>query len=196
MSVEKNNWVEIEYEGSFDDGKVFDTNKGKDPLKFRIGSRMVIPGFENAVIGMKEGEEKEVKLTPGEAYGPKNEEVVDLPKSAFASLEGLEEGKELEIMTNMGPMLIEVKKLEEENIKAVLNHPMAGKNLNFKIKLIRVLPEEEAKKEDELFAQRIKDMQEQMAKAQEEHNHEGCDCGDDSCNDESCSCEDKEEKKE
>ena len=173
MSLEENTWVEIEYTGKYDDGKVFDSNVGKEPLKFKIGARMVIPGFENTVKEMSIDEEKEVVITPDQGYGKKNEEVIELPKTSFQDLSVLEVGKELQMMTNMGPLLVNVVEVGDDKVKVKLNHPLAGKTLHFKIKLLAILGEEESKKEDEKLQKMIKQAQESLAHHHDhDHSHD------------------------
>ena len=74
--------VKIEYTGSFDDGEVFDASeKHGAPLEFKVGEGKVIKGFDNAVVGMAVGEEKDFRIEPKDAYGDKNPDMVkDLPK--------------------------------------------------------------------------------------------------------------------
>ena len=169
MSLKENTWVEIEYTGKYDDGKVFDSNVGKEPLKFKIGAKMVIPGFENTVKEMSIDEEKEVTITPNQGYGEKNEEVVELPKASFQDLSVLEVGKELQMMTNMGPLLVNVIEVSDDKVKVKLNHPLAGKTLHFKMKLLAILSDEEADKEDEKLQKMIKQAQAGLAHS---HNHD------------------------
>jgi FKBP-type peptidyl-prolyl cis-trans isomerase SlyD len=95
-------------------------------------------------------------------------------------------------MTNMGPMVIEVIKIEDDKVSVILNHPMAGKNLNFKIKLVKVLDEEEVKKMEE-------EMKEMQAQLEEVYKSQGHHCSDANCKDcegkecdDSCDCEDEE----
>jgi len=192
MSVKQNDWVMIEYTGTFDDGTVFDKSEGREPLKFLIGGGMVIPGFEKAVIGMNPGEEKEVKIEPKDGYGEKSKEVMNLPKTAFQDLSVLEVGKELNMMTNMGPMVIEVVKINDDTISVILNHPMAGKNLNFHIKLIKLLDEEEVKIMEKEMEEMQKQLDEVYKSQAHSHSHEGCSCGDEDCDSDDCDCEDEE----
>jgi|GEM_PF-233798 len=164
--VKKEDWVSVEYEGKFSDGKVFDTSKGKGPLTFKAGLGMVVPGFDKAVIGMKTGMEKTVKIKAKDAYGEKNKKVVELPKNSFQGADLLKEGKEFELMSNMGPLVIHVIKVEKEKVKAILNHPLAGKDLTFKIKVDKVLSNAE-----------IKEMEKTMTQ-----QSCGCDCEEEHCN--------------
>ena len=76
MAIKKGDKIKVDYTGKFDDGTVFDTSEGKQPLEFEAGSGMVIKGFDDAVIGMEKGQEKDIKLTPKEAYGDPNPQMV------------------------------------------------------------------------------------------------------------------------
>ena len=68
-TVEKGNTVQIHYTGRLEDGTVFDSSEGRDPLSFEAGSGQVIPGFDNAVVGMAAGEKKTITIAPTDAYG-------------------------------------------------------------------------------------------------------------------------------
>ena len=69
MGVKKGDKVKVHYTGLLEDGSVFDSSEGKDPLEFTVGAGQMIKGFDNGVIGMEVGEEKEIKIPPEEAYG-------------------------------------------------------------------------------------------------------------------------------
>ena len=72
LKVVNHSWVKIEYTGFFDDGKIFDTNVGKDkPLVFQIGMKEVIPGFEQGILGENKGSKRKIKIPPSLAYGEK-----------------------------------------------------------------------------------------------------------------------------
>ena len=69
-TVAKGDKIKVDYTGTFDDGTVFDASeKHGQPLEFEVGSGQVIKGFDDAVIGMKEGQEKKMVIPPAEAYG-------------------------------------------------------------------------------------------------------------------------------
>ena len=162
-----NDYVAVEYTGKFTDGKVFDSSKGRDPLVFQVGTGMVIKGFDDAVKRLEVGKSKEVTIKAAEAYGEKNTKEVKIPKAAFQDQNIIKEGLETEMMTNMGPMHLKISKIEKDTISAVLNHPLAGKDLVFEIKLVKVLNKEEVKK-------------------LQEHSC-SCGCGHDDCKDD-CNC--------
>ena len=149
--IKENSVVSVNYEGRTDDGKLFDTSiedtarkesiyskeRVYEPLHFTLGQGMVIKGFENALIGMHEGEEKTVKIKASEAYGERKEELVKIfPKDP-------ERDKELKIGTII-MVDIQGRKIPamvtgvDENIKIDFNPILAGKELIFKIKVIKI----------------------------------------------------------
>ena len=145
MAVEKGNKVKILYTGTLEDGTVFDSseNHNNEPLEFEVGAGMVIPGFDNAVMGMEKDEEKEVKIEPKEAYGEHNPELVrEFPKAQMPQPpEGkeLEEGMILGMQTPEGQQMpVRVSKVTEDKVTLDLNPPLAGKILNFKIKVVEI----------------------------------------------------------
>ncbi|MFC1753883.1 peptidylprolyl isomerase [Thermoproteota archaeon] len=140
MPVKKGDTVKIEYEGTFDDGTVFDSSeKAGKPLEFEVGAGKVIPGFENAVIGMDKGQEKKVKIQPEEAYGHPNPELVKKVPREQLPKEELKQGMLLVMNLPNGMQLpAKIAELDDKEVTLDLNHPMAGKILNFKIKVVEI----------------------------------------------------------
>jgi FKBP-type peptidyl-prolyl cis-trans isomerase 2 len=141
MPVKKGDKVKIEYEGTFDDGTVFDSSeKHGQPLEFEIGKGQVIPGFENAIIGMEKGKEKKIKIKPADAYGEYREEMKkDIPRSVFPEEMKLEPGKVVGLQTPDGMRIgAVIKEANADKVVVDLNHPMAGKTLNFRIKVLEI----------------------------------------------------------
>ncbi len=141
MTVKEGNKVKIEYTGTLDDGMVFDSSeKHKKPLEFEVGSKQVIKGFEDAVKGMAEGEEKEIKLEPQDAYGNLNPDLVKkVPKEQLPTDKELKSGMVLLASLPNGTQLpCKVTKVEDKEVTLDMNHPLAGKKLNFKIKVVEI----------------------------------------------------------
>jgi len=138
--VATGNKVKIHYTGTFDDGEVFDSSREVEPLEFEVGAGQVIPGFDNAVLGMKVGETKKVRLLEDEAYGPYNSEMVfDADPSQFEEGMTLEVGQQFQTQMEDGtPLLLTVKEVEGEKITLDANHPMAGKVLNFDLEVVAI----------------------------------------------------------
>ncbi|MDA3837168.1 MAG: peptidylprolyl isomerase [Nanoarchaeota archaeon] len=137
MVIKQGNKVKVEYEGRLESGEVFDSTEkhGGEPLEFVVGSGMLVSGFEKAVEGMAADEEKEVKLSPAEAYGDKNPEYVQkLPKDKFPA--EAEVGSMIGIPTPMGQIPATIVAIDDESVTLDMNHPMAGKTLIFKIKVV------------------------------------------------------------
>lgn len=133
--------IKVHYTGTFDDGEVFDSSRqAEQPFEFEVGAGQVIPGFDNAVVGMKAGETKQVRLTEEEAYGPYNREMVfDADPNQFEDGLSPEVGQQFQTQMQDGtPLLLTVKAVSEDKITLDANHPMAGKALNFDLEVVEV----------------------------------------------------------
>ncbi len=143
MAAKIGDFVRVDYEGTLDDGSVFDTSKHGDhshPLEFKVGSGEVIAGFDSAVMGMEPGETKTIVIEPQQAYGEHSDDLVKTFPRAMLPNPEVKEGMEL-IMTTPDHREIRafVLELEEESITLDLNHPLAGKTLHFSITLKEIL---------------------------------------------------------
>jgi FKBP-type peptidyl-prolyl cis-trans isomerase 2 len=132
--------VKIHYTGTFENGEVFDSSRDAEPLEFEVGTGQVIPGFDNAVVGMKVGETKKVRLPESEAYGPYNEEMVfDADPAQFEDGLFPEVGQQFQTQLEDGtPLLLTVKSVEDGKVVLDANHPMAGKTLNFDLEVVSI----------------------------------------------------------
>ena len=109
--VENGNTVKVHYTGKFEDGSVFDSSISNEPISFQIGSKQVIPGFENALLGMTVGESKTVTLTPEEGYGSTRQEMIQEIQRALVPAD-VTEGAQLTSTTEQGvynAIVLEVK---------------------------------------------------------------------------------------
>lgn len=133
--------VKVRYIGSFDDGTTFDSSDGRDPLQFVIGEGMLIPAFEQAIVGMLPGDSKEVHIPAGDAYGPYMDELIlEVDRGQIPQYISPEEGMQLQITQDDGSStVVKVVKLTEEKIFLDANHPLAGKDLNFDIELVDIV---------------------------------------------------------
>ena len=100
----------------------------------------MMPGFENAIIGMQKGETKTITLSPEEAYGPHKKELVSvMEKSGFPKEIPLEIGKRLRVRTQDGKYgIVTIKDITDDSIVIDENEPLAGKTLTFKIELVEI----------------------------------------------------------
>lgn len=138
--VKDGDTVKIHYTGKLQDGTVFDTSEGREPLSFTIGSGQVIPGFEDAVMGMVEKETKNVRIPVDRAYGPRNEELmINVPRNQVPADIHPEEGQRLQIQgPGNQPVLVVVKEVTDECIVLDANPPLAGEDLIFDIELLEI----------------------------------------------------------
>ncbi len=139
-TAEQGKRVKIHYTGTLDDGTVFDTSEGKDPLQFQVGSGTVIEGFEEAVKGMQVGESKNVVIPPEKAYGERQEEmVITAPRDQVPPDLELEPGMLLQMGAPSGELIqVTVVDISDKEIMLDANPPLAGKQLTFDIELVEV----------------------------------------------------------
>ena len=133
--------VKIHYTGKLEDGSVFDTSTGRDPLQFNIGENQVIQGFEKGVTGMALNESKTVTIPPDEAYGPHREEMLlNIPRDQFPPNIEPKIGQQLELnQTNGQTTTAIITQVSESNVTLDANHPLAGETLIFDIQLIEIV---------------------------------------------------------
>ena len=133
--------VRVHYTGKLEDGTVFDSSLEREPLEFTIGEERLIPGFENAVVGMQPGDKKVESIAAREAYGPfRNELVQELSRSEFPPDMNVAQGQRFEARTSSGqPLVLTVVDVTGEKVTVDANHPLAGKDLTFEIELVEIL---------------------------------------------------------
>lgn len=134
------NTVKIHYKGTLEDGTVFDSSEGREPLEFTIGSGQVIPGFDEAVMGMSVGDKKSVHIPAEKAYGPRNDElIISAPKEHIPPEIKPEMGQRLEMGGPNGEIVVvTVVEVTDTHIKLDANPPLAGKDLNFDLELVNI----------------------------------------------------------
>lgn len=130
--------VQTHYVGKLDDGTVFDSSEGNPPLEFTIGSRQVIPGYEQGVVGMDLGESKTVKIPVNEAYGPRRDDMIlVLAREEFPPDMDPKVGDKLDMHQPDGAVaVVTVLETSPESVTLDANHPLAGQALTFNIKLV------------------------------------------------------------
>ncbi len=133
--------VKVHYTGLLSDGTVFDSSVDREPLVFTLGQDMVIPGFENAIIGMAEGESKSIKIPADEAYGQYREDlVIEVEKNRFPEHITPELGMVLEVHSDDGSTTnVTITQVSETTVTLDGNHPLAGHDLTFEIQLLEIV---------------------------------------------------------
>lgn len=140
MAAESGNTVRVHYTGTLSDGTVFDSSRGGEPLQFAIGGRMVIAGFEEAVLGMAPGDSKKLTIPAGEAYGEHDPRLVqDVPRSELP--QGLEPAPGMQLTASGGDgreIALVVTEVTNDSVRLDANHPLAGQDLTFEIQLVDI----------------------------------------------------------
>ncbi len=136
--------VKIEYSLTVD-GAVVDSSEGKEPLQYRHGQHQLVPGLERELVGLHVGDAKEVVVQPSDAYGQINPaSIVEVPKQQLPSGVTPQVGMVLRGVNPDGQAFrAKVQAVKKESVVLDLNHPLAGKTLNFKVKVIDIQPAKE-----------------------------------------------------
>ena len=131
--------VSIEYTLTLEDKSLIDSNVGAEPLSFVQGDHNIIPGLENSLDGMKIGDSKQVTVKPEDAYGPVNKDAVSEIKKDQIPQDALKIGAVLQGQNPDGQVIIaRVVEIKEDTVLLDYNHPLAGKTLNFDVKILAV----------------------------------------------------------
>ena len=135
--VKEGDTISVHYSGKLENGEVFDSSEESDPLKFTVGAGQLIPGFDNAVVGMLKGEKKTVTVIPEEGYGVQvAENMIDMPRENVPEGMELQIGMTVQLTDESGnPIPAIIAELADDSIKLDLNHPLAGKTLVFEIEI-------------------------------------------------------------
>ena len=136
--------VRVHYEGQLSDGTIFDSSLEREPIEFILGQDTVIPGFEQAVIGMEVGESKDVSIPPEDGFGEYGEDlVVNIEKSILPPDINPELGMQLEVSSEeedeKTPRVFTIAEIAEDSVTLDGNHPLAGEEIAFKIELLEIL---------------------------------------------------------
>ena len=133
--------VKVNYTGKFEDGTVFDSSDDKGPLQFTLGSGQIIPGFEEAIIGMNSGETRTIIISADKAYGPYQKEMIlEVDRSQFPPDINLTVGEQLELsQPDDQVIVVTITNVAESTVTLDANHPLAGKDLTFDIQLVEIV---------------------------------------------------------
>ena len=138
--IESGKTAKVHYKGTLNDGTVFDSSEGRDPLEFTVGSGQVIPGFDAAVQEMVIGGTKTVTIPCAEAYGEVVEELVAIvPHDQFPPELKPEVGQTLELQSPQGNLPARVIEITDAGVQLDGNHPLAGQDLTFELTLVEVI---------------------------------------------------------
>lgn len=138
MKAEKNNVVSFHYKLSCA-GETVESSYERAPLVILLGKGSIIPGLEKSLLGRTVGEDFNVSISPEQAYGQRREDWVQrVPKKYFRQSERLVPGMTTVLKTQDGQRTVTIKKVGQTVVDVDLNHPMAGKTLDFDIEIIEI----------------------------------------------------------
>ena len=139
MAIKRGDSVRVHYTGTLADGAVFDSSRDRNPLEFVLGKRMLIEGFETALIGRSAGDQVRVTIPATEAYGDVNEQLIfNVPLGEVPPHITPEPGLQLSLSSPEGDLEVTVTHVGGDMIVLDANHPLAGKDLTFDIEVVSV----------------------------------------------------------
>jgi len=132
-------FVSVDYKGTLQNGDVFDTSHGQQPLEVKVGAGQLITGFENELLGMSLNEKKTFTLQPEDAYGQKNEDLKrDIPRADIPPELNPQVGMTVGLQTPEGQIPAQIVHLDDEKMTLDMNHPLAGESLTFEIEVVGI----------------------------------------------------------
>jgi FKBP-type peptidyl-prolyl cis-trans isomerase SlyD len=145
MIISENAAVLFHYTLTDEGGNQLDSSKGKDPLAYLHGHKNIIPGLEQEMEGKQAGDVMVVTIAPADAYGERQEQMVqEVPRKTFQA-DDIHVGMRFEAQTPNGPLTVVVTGVTDETVTVDGNHPLAGKELTFDVRIdsVREATEEE-----------------------------------------------------
>ena len=139
-TVKNGDTVKVHYTGKLEDGTVFDSSDGRDPLELKVGGGQVIPGFEKGILGMEVGATKTITIPADDAYGQRRDDLtVNVKKTEFPENITPELGQQLQLKQPDGNLVnVVITDIQDEQVTLDANHPLAGKTLIFDVELVEV----------------------------------------------------------
>lgn len=139
-TIKDGDTVSVHYTGTLASGEVFDSSVERDPLKFTLGKGQLIPGFEQAIMGLSVGEKATTNIPSLEAYGEHNPEmVIEVPVNQLPPELDAQVGMQLQLNQPDGQAIpVQITQIEGETVTIDANHPLAGKDLNFDIEVVEI----------------------------------------------------------
>ncbi len=139
MNISENCVASIHYTLTDGEGKVIDTSEGQEPLAYLHGAGNIIPGLERALLGKAVGDKFNVSIPASEAYGVRDDSMVqELPSNMFSGIDKIEVGMEFHAETEHGLQVVTVTKVEGDNVTIDGNHPLAGVDLTFDVEVAEI----------------------------------------------------------
>jgi FKBP-type peptidyl-prolyl cis-trans isomerase SlyD len=139
MTIQKNRAVAIEYTLTDESGVLIETSEGREPLTYARGGGNIIPGLEASLEGETTGQTLKVSVPPEAASGEWDQEkIIEIPKTQFSAVDDVQVGMGFGVHSSTSEKIVTVTKLVGDTVNVDANHPLAGKTLNFEVKVVDV----------------------------------------------------------
>ena len=135
MEIKNDHVVAIHYTLTNTDGAVIDSSSGREPLKYLHGYGNIIRGLEQALTGKKVGDALNVAIEPVDAYGERDEDLVqEVPREAFQGVDEVEVGMQFHAQSpDGGAIPVKVVAVNADSVTLDGNHELAGERLHFAV---------------------------------------------------------------
>lgn len=141
MHITKNTVATIDYTVSTTDGKILDSSKGRSPMPYLHGAGSIIPGIERALEGKSAGDSINIVISPEDAYGQKDPNMVQpVPRNNFQGVDKIEVGMQFRAQTPGGARIVTVVGVDDNTVTVDANHPLAGQTLAVQATVVEVRP--------------------------------------------------------
>jgi FKBP-type peptidyl-prolyl cis-trans isomerase SlyD len=139
MQITKDTVATIDYTLTDPKGQVIDSSRGRVPLAYLHGASNIIPGLESALEGKNAGDSVNVTVAPEQGYGPRDPNLVQpVPRTSFQGVPEIKKGMQFQAQTPGGARIVTVVDVDPQNVTVDANHPLAGMDLNFDVKVVEV----------------------------------------------------------
>jgi FKBP-type peptidyl-prolyl cis-trans isomerase SlyD len=139
MQIAKDTVATIDYTLTGPDGQVIDSSRGRAPLAYLHGASNIIPGLETALEGKSAGDDVNVTVPAGQGYGERDPNLVQpVPRSSFQGVAEIKKGMQFQAQTPGGARIVTVVDVDPQNVTVDANHPLAGIDLKFDVKVVNV----------------------------------------------------------
>ncbi len=148
MTVESGNLVAVHYIGKLDNGEIFGSSEGKEPIRFTIGSNQMPKPISDNMIGMTAGDKKTVTVMPKDGFGERQPELEqEVPRTALPG--DVQVGEQLMAEKDGQQIPVWIRELHADRAVVDGNHPLAGLTLTFEIELVEILGSPDSEQEEQ-----------------------------------------------
>lgn len=141
LQIETGMNVTLHFSLVLEDGHIIDSNFESEPATFSVGDGNLLPGFESTLIGLVNGDEREFTIPPEQAFGQHNPQNVQAVERGNFDQEELELGAMFSFQNGDGELPGVIVDVDDNEVMIDFNHPLAGKNIIFQVKIIDIAPQ-------------------------------------------------------